>query len=713
MISFLCRPLQRSGKLAFSGVLLVFALTQIVIAPVSAGSIPSQTDIDAIYNWPLYDPGADCNGGATNTSTGGVTLDTSAAIAAAQSASTNGVKVGFAVYDSNGVDEGEYNDTLENYGASITKAMLLVAYLKQLGSGALSSYAQTNLTGMIEVSSDADANNVYNLLTNPTAELTAVAQSVDMNGFKLNTTGDSLYYLGQSQITASDFAKLFSVINTLFPAGQQSFALGLLSTITPNVGLLQAGFPGTVYSKEGWKPEPGGGSDPARSGSPNPFGDEGAPYIVNQAAQFSDGGSTYGVAVTVSGVNDESAGEGVIQTIGSALMQSTSTSTAGSTCSCGGSTATTPGTGAPDGATFPDLNPTSMANAINTWIQQQNPNSELGGLGTTIVADGQHSNVNPFLLVTIAKEESSLADPSDFNVQHANNSFGRTAGPGQPSYQGAMSWYKWSSVKASVDYTAPENKGVTGGGDMATYIRDEFGSQLNSNNLTAMMEAYAPPSQNNTQQYIANLQNWINQLVNLTQGGGSSTVEGGTGTSSTACGGAANCSANGSTTTGTAAILCEAEKYNGIYYQYGGGHEAYTTFRQQCPEASITSAKNSSTAADPGPCATDCSGLVTVSVDSVYNQQYGWIVSDSTGDMTGTGSQYWKPVPFSSAQPGDIATTNAGDGAVGDGHVEIVVSVSGNNIVTFGSHYTGTKTSLTPSGPTSYWTQGTWHWSEP
>ncbi len=178
----------------------------------------------------------------------------------------------------------------------------------------------------------------------------------------------------------------------------------------------------------------------------------------------------------------------------------------------------TPGTGDPNGSSFPNLDPTAMANAINTWITQQNPKSELAGLGSTIVASAKNSNINPFLIVSIAHEESSLSSPSDFNVSTGNNSFGRSAGPGQPSFQGSRAWYKWTSVKASVDYTAPENINAAGGGDMATYIRQRFGSLIDSNNLLSFMEAYAPPSENNTASYVANLQGWISSLINLTTG---------------------------------------------------------------------------------------------------------------------------------------------------------------------------------------------------
>jgi murein DD-endopeptidase MepM/ murein hydrolase activator NlpD len=158
---------------------------------------------------------------------------------------------------------------------------------------------------------------------------------------------------------------------------------------------------------------------------------------------------------------------------------------------CGeGSTTTGPGEGDPEGTTFPNLDPASMAEAINKFIEQTNPNSKMKGLGETIVAGGENSNISPFLITAHAHAESDMSDPGDYNVRNGNNSFGRTATTSQPNFQGARLWYLWTSVKASVDHTAPENENAAGGGDIASYIREQYPDEIDRGDLEAYLLRY-------------------------------------------------------------------------------------------------------------------------------------------------------------------------------------------------------------------------------
>jgi beta-N-acetylhexosaminidase len=154
--------------------------------------------------------------------------------------------------------------------------------------------------------------------------------------------------------------------------------------------------------------------------------------------------------------------------------------------------------------------------------------------------------------------------------------------------------------------------------------------------------------------------------------------------------------------TGNAQILCEAKQYQGIYYSLGGGHQPYASFRQQCPESTLSGAEATSTAASPGPCATDCSGLVSVAVDAVFGQTTSW---DVAGIETDT--KNWQPINIKDVQPGDVVTQGA------DTHVEIVdhYDASSNQLHTFGSHAPGVQTGPVTTSP-SIWT-GAYRYIEP
>ena len=142
---------------------------------------------------------------------------------------------------------------------------------------------------------------------------------------------------------------------------------------------------------------------------------------------------------------------------------------------------------------------------------------------------------------------------------------------------------------------------------------------------------------------------------------------------------------------GNAKIVCEAKKYEGIFYRWGGGHQGYDAFTAGCPDPSSPPNNHSSgspsdptnggVSGNPSPCATDCSGLVSIAVDTAFNKRFVWTVSSLQSDGAN-----WKSISKADIEPGDVLTK-------GDYHVEIVDHYGGNGgVTTFGSHETGTKT---------------------
>ena len=382
------------------------------------------------------------------------TIDDQAAQQAAQQASTGSTKVGYGLYDSNGNLLASYNGTSANYGASITKSMLLVAYLKQVGSGTLSAQAKSELTNMIENSDNASANWVYSQLSNGPAAVKDVANSAGMSGFVFNDSSDPIYLLGQSQITANDFARFFAKINTYIPSSQRQFGLNLLANLSSadQNGLLQAGLPGTVYSKEGWKPEPAG--------------TDGAPYVVNQAAQFTENGTTYGVGVTVSGTTDQSAGETIVKNVVSALAGSLGSNNSSPSSGSGSCCSSTTETGIA----------TATSGSVSSGVGKGMSQSAQQKFQEIVVAAGNKFNVDPNFVASFYYTEMGRTGDSTNNADAASGTpvtgDGNWVEPAPPIGTGSP------YVKNSVGYWPPYGLGDGSDGSfntMAAYGQDGDG----------------------------------------------------------------------------------------------------------------------------------------------------------------------------------------------------------------------------------------------
>ena len=154
---------------------------------------------------------------------------------------------------------------------------------------------------------------------------------------------------------------------------------------------------------------------------------------------------------------------------------------------------------------------------------------------------------------------------------------------------------------------------------------------------------------------------------------------------------------------GDAKILCAAQPYAGIYYEYGGGHESYSAFIAGCPDPSNPPNNQpnggpingdlAGLSGNPSPCATDCSGLVSIAVDAAFGQNFSWTVSTLETDTAN-----WKQIDEGNVQPGDVVV-------IGSDHVEIVdhYDAATGVLYTFGSHETGTQTGVV-SSTLSNWT---------
>jgi hypothetical protein len=155
----------------------------------------------------------------------------------------------FAVVDTHGHEYG-LNMHRTYVSASVTKAMLLVAYLRDLNGqhGQLGSTSQRLLYPMIHVSDNHAAEAVWDIVGN--TGLRAVAAKAGMTDLTLGVDW------ANEQISAADQARFFYRINGLIPRRFRTYARSLLSGIDPTEswGIPAAARPTwRVYFKGGWR----------------------------------------------------------------------------------------------------------------------------------------------------------------------------------------------------------------------------------------------------------------------------------------------------------------------------------------------------------------------------------------------------------------------------------------------------------------------------
>ncbi len=148
------------------------------------------------------------------------------------------------------------------------------------------------------------------------------------------------------------------------------------------------------------------------------------------------------------------------------------------------------------------VNQADFATAIDAYIKKVAPaNSPFQGLGKDLVAAGLQYGVNPAWVVNIARKESSFGT-AGWPAQNAFNAFGRTATSDQPGADHAgRRWYRYDSFKQSV-YGQSE------------YLRRKY---IDKGLMTfeAITNQYAPPSENDTAQYINEMKTWVGQVMTL------------------------------------------------------------------------------------------------------------------------------------------------------------------------------------------------------
>ena len=162
--------------------------------------------------------------------------------------------------------------------ASLVKAMLLVAYLRQIGNRMPDPAERASLGPMITSSSNGAADTIYYRVGD--ARLHDLARRAGMTRFSVAG------YWGNAQFSAEDQARFFNRIDRLVPKASRAYARGLLASI---VAHQRWGF--SRYSlAHGWRTFFKGG-----------WRGTGAGQLVHEAALFERGDTRVSMAVLTDG----------------------------------------------------------------------------------------------------------------------------------------------------------------------------------------------------------------------------------------------------------------------------------------------------------------------------------------------------------------------------------------------------------------------------
>ena len=157
--------------------------------------------------------------------------------------------VAFAVLDGEAGLRG-FDEDRAFSSASVSKALLLAAELRQIGDDEVDEGTRGLLESMIRFSDNDAASSVYAMVGD--GGMADVAERAGMRSFE-PTPG----YWGGAQVTAADLARFFFRLRRAFPDRHRELGMRLLATITSAQRWgIPAAAPGRwkIYFKGGWRP---------------------------------------------------------------------------------------------------------------------------------------------------------------------------------------------------------------------------------------------------------------------------------------------------------------------------------------------------------------------------------------------------------------------------------------------------------------------------
>jgi len=206
--------------------------------------------------------------------------------------------VSFAVVTTTGRVTG-HRAGVQYRSASLSKAMILVAYLRRIAHEAVSATAHATLSAMIRRSDNDAATALYTFMGGDAA-LVAVAHAAGMSNF-----GPAGFW-SEARVTAADQARLFARLDELLPPRHRAYARNLLRTIVAaqSWGIPRAARPRgfRVLFKGGWRRSKADGD------------------LVNQAARLERGTVNLAIAVLTDGNPSHAYGTETVRGITARLL---------------------------------------------------------------------------------------------------------------------------------------------------------------------------------------------------------------------------------------------------------------------------------------------------------------------------------------------------------------------------------------------------------
>lgn len=161
------------------------------------------------------------------------------------------------------------------------------------------------------------------------------------------------------------------------------------------------------------------------------------------------------------------------------------------------------------------LDETKAAAAINAYIQRGYPDSPFASLGGDFISGAKKSNINPFLAVAHLEIESGFATAKTGwgTIPGSHNGFGQTASSSQPHVKSSSGRrvYVWSSWVASINSNSEEDWFA----GMNRKFNDPTHPYYHKFNISDYIYQYAPPSENDTPQYVIDFYHIIDKVIVL------------------------------------------------------------------------------------------------------------------------------------------------------------------------------------------------------